>query len=228
VSWIFPVFHTTALVYILPHLHHWSSAALDLALSGTVAAAHIWNNLLQHVTSAPSLLVFWSFFKTSFHHFLFQSVTLYIACTVVLVILDTLIVHVSYLRYLRRPPPNTVWSFVWGVVFLSWSAVYSSMHPEKLLTQRVEKYMTYFHWMYISDSLLDRNECFSFWDPEVNGHGGVTCTGSSILWAEAYSTWSSVVELEFLVILLLLHKSWCLCVSTMALVSAQFSCHVNS
>jgi len=52
---------------VLPRLHHWSSAALNYPQSETepfCTVARIWNSLPQHVTSAPSLLVFRSRLKT--------------------------------------------------------------------------------------------------------------------------------------------------------------------
>jgi len=72
------------------------SAVVDRAF--LVAAVHIWNNLPQHVTSAPLMLVFWSRLRSClFYYFLSQSVTMYSSCTVTLVISDTITVHVPYL-----------------------------------------------------------------------------------------------------------------------------------
>ena len=52
---------------VLPRLHHWSSAALDYPPLGTKPFRLLLfarNSLLQHVTSAPLLLVFRSRLKT--------------------------------------------------------------------------------------------------------------------------------------------------------------------
>ena len=61
-----------------------------------IVAARVWNNLPQHVTSAPSLYVFASRLKT---HFLSRTVLNVQCCEVTSSLLDTLIDHLTYLTW---------------------------------------------------------------------------------------------------------------------------------
>jgi len=63
-----------------------------------VAAARVWNNLPQHVTSPPCLHVFASRLKTHFFSVSFrEQFWMYSACEVTSPLLDTLIDHLTYL-----------------------------------------------------------------------------------------------------------------------------------
>ena len=65
-----------------------------------VVTARIWNNLPQHVTSAPSLHVFASRLKTLFFFVSFpEQFWMYSACEVTSSLLDTLIDHLTYLLH---------------------------------------------------------------------------------------------------------------------------------
>jgi len=46
-----------------------------------------------------------------------------------------------------------------------------SVHSEILLTQYLEKYLTYLHQTDINDALRDKDERFTFWGQKVNGQG---------------------------------------------------------
>ena len=86
-----------------PRLHHWLSAELDSTigdLAFPVAAARVWNNLPQQITSAPSLHVFASRLKTHFFSVSFpEQFWMYSACEVTSSLLDTLN-QSSYLLYI--------------------------------------------------------------------------------------------------------------------------------
>jgi len=111
------------------------------------------------------------------------------------------------------PPSNIVWPEAYRFCPLC-ACVRPCVHRKTLLTRYIAEYLTHFHQTFISDELLDRDECVTIWGQKIKGQGydGIKYAGNSTFLTWCLEKSISQIFTIFVRFLPNLHQ-WCfLCI----------------